>query len=528
MKVREVLRMLQDNGWELAPRRDRHRQFKHPSKRGLVTVAGKLSDGLTPGPENGILKRTRMMDIRLDFLGAAGNVTGSSYLLQANGQRLLVDCGLYQERDFKNRNWDPFPVSPQSIDDVLLTHAHLDHCGLLPKLVKEGFKGKIYCTRATSDIARIVMLDSAKIQEEDSSFKKRRHEREGRRGPHPEVPLYTTDDAEACHRLFSPLDYGKTTAIADGIEVFLGDAGHILGSSMIKVTIRKGGVERTVLFSGDVGRWGKPILRDPELFDAADYVVVESTYGDRQHEGDELIPQSLSGIITETARRGGNIVIPSFAIERTQELLYHLSRLLSGNEIPHLTVFVDSPMAVKVTEVFRRHLDLFDDETRGMIERGEHPCEFPGLVMCRTVEESKAINHIRGTVIIIAGSGMCTGGRIKHHLVHNVGRAESTVLFVGYQAVGTLGRSLLDGNGQVRILGQVHRVRSRVERITGFSAHADRDELYRWLSGLQRRPRRVFVTHGEPGPARAFATWLADRTGWVAQVARYREPAVLD
>ncbi|MGQ9632537.1 MAG: MBL fold metallo-hydrolase RNA specificity domain-containing protein [bacterium] len=468
------------------------------------------------------------MQTKLSFLGAAQNVTGSRYLLETDGLRLLVDCGLYQERELKERNWDPFPVPPNTIDAVLLTHAHLDHCGLLPKLVREGFRGKIYCTAATSEISQIVLLDSAELQEEDAELKRRRHEREGRRGAYPEIPLYTTDDARASFPLFSHAKYEEPIRIGDGVEATFHDAGHILGSSTIRLILNRDGEGRTILFSGDVGRWDKPILRDPIPPNEADYVLVESTYGDRLHEDSKDIEDILSDVISSARKAGGNIVIPSFAVERSQEVLYHLNRLLMEDRIPHLMVFVDSPMAVSVTEIFEHHPELLDDEMTELIRRRESPFDFPSLKMVRSVEDSKAINHIRGTVVIIAGSGMCTGGRIKHHLANNISRPESTILFVGYQAVGTLGRQIVDGAKEVRILGRMYPVRARVVRINGLSAHADRSELFRWLSGLRKPPRHLFVTHGEPDAARHFADFLRERTAWDISVPEYQDEVILD
>ncbi|MGA1842826.1 MAG: MBL fold metallo-hydrolase RNA specificity domain-containing protein [bacterium] len=469
------------------------------------------------------------MSFKLRFLGAAQNVTGSCYFLNTEGVRLLVDCGIYQERNLKERNWAPFPVDPKSIDLVLLTHGHLDHCGLLPKLVKEGFKGKIYCTRPTMDIARIVLLDSAKIQAEDAAFKKKRHELEGRSGPHPEIPLYTDVDARACFPLFSPVDYEIPLKTGNGIRISFHDAGHILGSSMIKILVPDvNSGNRSIIFSGDVGRWNAPILRDPTLFEESDYIITESTYGNRLHEDNASIPADLANIVNRTHSARGNIVIPSFAVERTQELLFYLHELLREDKIPHLLVFLDSPMAIRVTEVFGRHQNLFDKETLEMIRRGEHPCDFPGLFMCRTMAESKAINHVKGTVIIIAGSGMCTGGRIKHHLINNISRPESTILFVGYQAKETLGRSILEGAKEVRILGQQCKVMAEIRKINGFSAHADREELAGWVSNLKRPPRHVFVTHGEPEAASAFASYIKEKTGWNVSVASYLEVADLE
>ena len=467
------------------------------------------------------------MQIKLKFLGAAQNVTGSRTLLEADGVRILVDCGLYQERALRDRNWDPFPVPPDTLDAVLLTHAHLDHCGLLPKLVREGFRGRIYCTAATSEIARIVLSDAAHLQEEDAEFKRKRHKREGRRGSYPEKPLYSMDEAKSSFPLFSAVRYEEPVEIGDGIEATFHDAGHILGSSMIRVKVSRNGEERTVLFSGDIGRWDKPILRDPTIFDQADYVLMESTYGDRLHEDPKDIDELLADAIDATRRAGGNIVIPSFAVERSQEILYRLNGLLLEDRIPHLLVFVNSPMAISVTEVFRHHPELFDEEMMDRIRRRASPFDFPGLKMTRTVDESKAIHHITGTVVILAGSGMCTGGRIKHHLVHNISRRESTILFVGYQASGTLGRQIVDGAEEVRILGRKYRVRARVAQIHGFSAHADRDELFRWVSGLRNPPRHVFVNHGEPESAGRFADFLREKKGWEVSVPKYQDEVVL-
>ncbi len=461
------------------------------------------------------------MQINLGFFGAARNVTGSRYLLEANNVRLLVDCGLYQEREFRVRNWDPFPVPPHTIDVVLLTHAHLDHCGLLPKLVREGFRGKIYCTTATSEIAQIILLDSARLQEEDAEFKKKRHIREKRKGAYPEIPLYTVDDAKASFPLFASVKYEETVPIGNGVSATFHDAGHVLGSSMVKVTVSQGGSQRVVLFSGDVGRWDMPIIGDPTFFNEADYVLVETTYGDRLHQGSADIGNDIAEVINSTWKEGGNIVIPSFALERTQELLYHLNGLLIEDRIPHLLVFLDSPMAIGITEVFKRHPEFFDREMLGFIRNNTSPFEFPGLKMVETADESKAINHIRGTVMIIAGSGMCTGGRIKHHLVTNITRPESTVLFVGYQAAGTLGRQIADGSKRVRILGHRYPVRAKIAQLHSLSAHADRDELFRWLSGIKRAPKHVFITHGEYKAAKSFADFLMRKSGWKVSVPEY-------
>ena len=468
------------------------------------------------------------MKIRLRFLGAAQNVTGSKYLLDVDDTRILVDCGLYQEREFRARNWDAFPVPPNTIDAVLLTHAHIDHCGLLPRLVREGFAGRIYCTSATAEIAEIMLLDSAKLQEEDAEFKKKRHQREGRRGPFPEVPLYTIGDAESVFPLFAETPYDSTIKIDNGIEVSFHEAGHVLGSSMIRVVVSQGNERRVIIFSGDVGSRNKPILRDRATFEEANYIIVESTYGDRLHEKPGDIGDGLAEVISSAYKLGGNIVVPSFALERSQEILYYLNELRYESRIPQLTVFVDSPMTNSITEVFKSHPELYDREMVKMISQHKSPFEFPGLKMVRTVEESKEINNLKGTNMIIAGSGMCTGGRIKHHLAANISRRESTILFVGYQAVGTLGRHLVDGAKKVRIFGQEHHVQARVTQIQGFSAHADRDGLLRWLSGFKKAPRHLFITHGESQVASYFGDFVKGKTGWEISVPEYLDEVTLE
>ncbi|MFZ1948002.1 MAG: MBL fold metallo-hydrolase [bacterium] len=467
------------------------------------------------------------MGISLGFLGAAGNVTGSRYLVESNGSRVLVDCGLHQERTFRDRDWQRFPVPPDSISGVVLTHAHLDHCGFIPRLVASGFRGTVYSTPATAEIARIAFLDYAHLQAEDMEFKRRRHQREGRKGSHPAVPLYTDADAMASLNRFRTVDYGKPFRVGGGLEATFHDAGHILGSAMVELNATANGGARTVVFSGDIGRWDKPILNDPTVFAEADYVVMESTYGDRLHEDPQDIDTMLTGVIRSAAHAGGNLVIPTFAIERAQEVLYHLNRLFLKDEIPRLPVFIDSPMALEVTQVYKRHRELFDDEMTDLVNRGQSPFSFPGLRMTASIEESKTLNSLRRSAVIMAGSGMCTGGRIKHHLAANIGRPESVILFVGYQAEGTLGREIVEGAREVRILGEMHAVRARVVQIQGFSAHADRAELLRWVSGISKPPRRVFVTHGEAAASQSFADTLAREKGWAVSVPRYEERADL-
>jgi metallo-beta-lactamase family protein len=468
------------------------------------------------------------MQIKLRFLGAAQNVTGSRHLLEANGVRILIDCGLYQERHFRERNWDPFPIPPDSIDAVLLTHAHLDHCGLLPKLVKEGFKGRIYCNPATAEIAQIILLDSAKIQEEDAEHKRKRHAKQGRKGPYPDVPLYTTEDAQACFPLFSPVEYRQAIPLGDGVEAAFYDAGHVLGSSIIRAKVRWNGQERIILFSGDIGRPNRPILCDPTVFDAADYVLVESTYGDRLHDEAMDVKKMIGDVINSTKKAGGNIIVPSFALERSQEILYYINELLLEKSIPSMKIFLDSPMASKITEVFQRHSDLFGEQMARFIKNFGSPFNLPQLEMAGDADQSKAINNIKGTVMVIAGSGMCTGGRIKYHLANNISRPQSSIMFVGYQAVGTLGRQIIGGAKKVRILGQQYQVKANIVQVHGFSAHADRYELLTWLKGLQTPPRKVFVVHGEPKSASGFADYLRQQTGWDVSVPAYQDEVVLN
>lgn len=459
--------------------------------------------------------------VSIRFLGGAGNVTGSRFLVQAEGARVLVDCGMYQERKHASRNWDPFPVPPDSIDAVVLTHAHLDHSGYLPRFVRDGFRGRIYSTQATAEIAKIILEDSARIQQEDAEFKKRRHQREGRRGPHLEMALYTLEDVERTLPLFSPVPYHRLIKISDALSFELRDAGHILGSATVTMDAGLKGHKRTIIFSGDMGRPERTLLQDPERYSRADYVVVESTYGDRLHDKGNDVETQLAEAINDTVARGGNVIIPSFAVERAQELLYYIKRLMDSKRVPRLLTFLDSPMAQDVTSIFGNHVDLLNTELADSFRAGDSPFSFPGLHMVRSVDESKSINRLRGSAIVIAGAGMCNGGRIKHHLVNNIGRPDSTVLFVGYQAQGTLGREIVNGRNPVRILGEQWNVKAKIVQIDGLSAHADRDELMHWLSSIENPPRTVFVVHGENEALEAFADHISTKTGWKTLVPEY-------
>jgi metallo-beta-lactamase family protein len=461
--------------------------------------------------------------MKLRFLGATRQVTGSRYCLETSGVKLLVDCGMFQERKFLGRNWQESPVPADEIDAVVLTHAHLDHCGLIPRLVQKGFQGPIISTAATADLAAIVLRDSAHIQEEDAAYKAKRHRKEGRRGKYPEIPLYTAADAEQALPHFKPAPYGRAVTVKDGISVTFHDAGHILGSAILEFRIQQNGQTRRVVFSGDLGRWDKPLVRDPTLLAEADYVVMESTYGDRDHGDTEDVQSQLAQVLAETLGRGGNVVIPTFAVERAQELMYHISRLVRTDRIPDVPVFLNSPMAVDVTEVFRRHRQCLDEETWQLITSGEPPLRFPGLRLVRSVEESKRIHEVKTPAIIMATSGMCTAGRIKHHLRHNITRPECTILFVGYQAHGTLGRKILNGDSEVRIHGQHWPVRAQIAQIHGASGHADRADLIRWLSAFRRGPQRLMLTHGEEEGSLALAQQVRGQFGWQVTVPEYQQ-----
>jgi metallo-beta-lactamase family protein len=459
--------------------------------------------------------------LRIQFLGATRQVTGSCYHIEAAGVRLLVDCGLFQERAYLERNWLPFPVPPDSLDFVLLTHVHLDHSGLLPKLVREGFRGEILTTAASADLLPIVLLDSARVQEEDAAYKEKRHRKEGRRGRYPEIPLYTEAEAGRVSAHLKPAPYRRAMTLQSNFEVCFHEAGHILGSAMVELTVRENGKLTSILFSGDIGQRNKPLVRDPAIFEQADAVVMEATYGERNHQDPADVETLLTGIIKETVGAGGHVVVPVFAIERAQELLFHLSRLVREKRIPQLPVFLDSPLATDVTEVFLRHPECLDRETLDLFRSGQSPFQFSGLKIVRTTDESKAINSLRRPAIIMAGSGMCTGGRIKHHLRHNVTRPESTILFIGYQAAGTLGRQIQEGRPEVRIFGELHPLRARVREIEAFSGHADRDGLLSWIGHFRRPHPLVFLTHGEKEAADSLAESLGKNGEFIVSVPEF-------
>jgi len=435
--------------------------------------------------------------MKLSFHGAVGGVTGSRHLLEHDGHRILLECGLFQGRRHEsfrlNRH---FGFAPESLHAVVLSHAHIDHLGALPALVRAGFSGPVYATPATADLAELMLLDSAHIQERDIEIVNRR---EGGRLE----PVYTTEDARAAARLLRPVPYWKTTEVADGLRVTFHDAGHILGSSIVRVEAGR----RTLLFSGDLGRDVLPILRSPELLTGAETVIVESTYGDRDHPPEPDEERELERIVLRVAGRGGKLIIPAFAVGRTQHLTYRLRRL--AGRLPDLPIFVDSPLAADATEIYRRHPECHEP---GTWKDGD-PFGLGLLRYVRAVEESKKLNELTGPAIIIAASGMCEHGRILHHLAHHGPDPRNAILFVGYQAEHTLGRRLLEGRRQVRVLGRDLHVAAEILRMDGLSAHADRGGLRDFVRATARTLRRAFVVHGEPVPARALADWIREATG---------------
>lgn len=459
--------------------------------------------------------------MKLTFCGGARTVTGSSFLLEAAGKKILIDCGMFQgSKRLRERNFGNYPYNPKDLDYIVLTHAHVDHCGLLPRLVKDGFGGRVVATKATADLAGLMLPDSAHIQMMESEWVNRKNERAGR----PLVePLYTVEDAYAALQFFQCADYHKTLVLTPEISLRFYDAGHILGSAILEFLITENGNQQRTVFSGDLGKTNQPIIRNPDVLEAADYLVIEGTYGSREHEHEEQKLTLLRQVITETLAVGGNIVVPSFAVGRTQELLYFLNQLIHQGQLPRLPIYIDSPMAISATEIFTRHPECFDIQMRQMLANGKDPFKFPEATFTRTAEESQAINRLQGGALIISASGMCDAGRIKHHLKHNLWRRESTVLFVGYQAEGTLGRRLKDGTKKVRVFGEEIAVRARIAAIEGFSAHADRSELLSWIDKFIQKPKQVILVHGEEEVLMNFSADIEREMGLSTYIPNYLE-----
>jgi metallo-beta-lactamase family protein len=449
----------------------------------------------------------------LQFVGGAGAVTGSKYLVRAGGRQVLLDCGLFQGlKALRLRNWAKPPFVPAEIDAVVLSHAHVDHAGYLPLLARRGFRGPVYCTPATADLLGALLPDCARIQEEDAE----RANRHGYSKHRPALPLYTSADAEAALRLVRRRPCGRAFPICRGITALTRRTGHILGAASVELRVGPGDPLRLV-FSGDLGRWGRSVLRDPELVPEADVLLVESTYGDRTHPPDPL--SELARVVNDSVTRNGALLIPAFAVDRTQELIWSLRQLEDAGRIPVLPVYVDSPLAIEVTDIYCRHPGEHRFELTALADRGRCSLRTRRLQLARTPEESKALNHVRGPLVVIAGSGMATGGRVLHHLARRLPDPATTVLLVGFQAAGTRGRSLQDGAATLRLHGQDVPVRARVESVQGLSAHADREEILRWLSGFKTPPRQTYVVHGEPGPAAALAETIRATLHWEARPA---------
>ncbi|SFH53575.1 metallo-beta-lactamase family protein [Tindallia magadiensis] len=453
--------------------------------------------------------------MEIQFLGAAKVVTGSNVLIKTKACNVLLDCGLYQgSNELEELNRQDFPYDPSSIDYLFLTHSHVDHSARIPKLVKDGFRGKIYATQATTDLSKIMLLDSAHIQESDAEWNNRKRQRAGEP---PIDPLYTTQDAQNSLRYFESVLYGQKITVNDIISVRFRDAGHILGSSILEIWITEDTETVKLVYSGDIGMKNKPLICDPEIIEEADYLIMESTYGDRIHEHTEERMEMMMDAINRTLTRNGTVIIPSFAVGRTQELIYELNKYYGSssklNPIHRVPIYIDSPMAVSATKVFEKNAHFFDDDTKELIYRGDNPLEFNNLHFIRDHHESIKLNHSDHSKVIISASGMCTAGRVRHHLKHNLWSDQNTVIFVGYQAQGTLGRLLKDGAKNVRILGEEIAVKSEIVSIDGFSGHADQKGLIEWIKAFDKKPRKIFLVHGEPIASETLAGLIEQELG---------------
>ncbi|MDR7871630.1 MAG: MBL fold metallo-hydrolase [Tissierellaceae bacterium] len=451
------------------------------------------------------------MDIQ--FFGAAKIVTGSNYLLTTNNYKVLIDCGMFQGNKEKERmNFEDFPYDVSNIDYMILTHSHIDHSGRIPKLVKDGFRGKIMCTKATYDLCSIMLLDSAKIQESDAKWENKKRTRAGK----PDIePLYTMKDAENSLNYFEPYFYDQRIRLNEEITIRFRDAGHILGSSIVEIWVDEDGETSKIVFSGDLGMPGRPIIRYPEYIEDADYLILESTYGDTIHEPFKESTEKLIDIINRTALRGGTVIIPSFAVGRTQELIYELNKYYEYNpemeEYMKIPVYIDSPLAVNATAVFQKNSSSFNKEAQDLILKGDNPFSFSNLRYIKSTEESMSLNKSKYPKVIISSSGMATAGRVRHHLKHNLWDPNNSLVFVGYQAEGTLGRILLDGTKKVKLLGEEIDVQLEIYDLEGFSGHADQKTLLDWIDNFKRKPKKIFIVHGEEGPANTLSELIKEK-----------------
>jgi metallo-beta-lactamase family protein len=463
--------------------------------------------------------------IRVTCLGGVGSVTGSNYLIETpSGKGILVDCGMFQGgSEMERRNWEPWAFDPRYLETLFLTHAHIDHSGRIPKLYKDGFRGKIITSAPTAELCEIMLLDAAHIQEMDAEWRTRKNRR---RGKGEIAPLYTSQDAEASLRLLSPLEKDRIILVEEGVKARLRNAGHILGSSILELWIEEEGQSVKIVFSGDLGKKDQLIVQDPhEVFDA-DYLFLESTYGNRRHRSFEESKKELLEAIRYSYEKGEKTMIPAFAVERTQEILYVLAEFQREGLLPDIPIYLDSPLAIKATEIFRKNKSYYDDEAKAIVDKGLDPFHMPNLRFTLSTRDSMAINERMGPAIVIAGNGMCTAGRIKHHFKHNLWREGSSIVFVGYQAEGTTGRKIIDGAKQIRNFGEMVSVRSKVFTIGGFSAHADQDDLLDWVSHFESTPK-VFLVHGEKRASEPLAKEIEARFGLSVHIPVWKERVIL-
>ena len=475
--------------------------------------------------------------MKITFLGAAKTVTGSNFLVETeDGTKFLVDCGMYQGRsDLEEKNYDDFLFNIDEIDFMLLTHAHIDHSGRIPKLYKQGYRKPIYAHKATCDLCSIMLPDSGHIQEMESEWKNKKRIRKGQKALE---PMYVAQDALDCLEVFKPVKYDEIIDITDNIKVRFNDAGHMLGSSIIEIWVNENGKETKAVFTGDLGNNDIPLLASPTMIESADYLVMESTYGNRLHIRNDDKAKIFLDVVYETLERNGTVVIPTFAVGRTQEILYELNKIKENTsdeefmkkyeKLMKAPVYVDSPLAVSATEIFRKNTDLFDDDVKEAMEKGDNPLEFPGLRFTQTVEESKVLNESNEPAIILSASGMCEVGRIKHHLKHNIWNPNSTILFVGYQAPGTLGRKIVDGEKKVRIFGEEFSVNARIEYIEGYSGHADQEWLLNFVYSFYTKPKHIFLVHGEEEGQEVLKDKLEENTEIPVTIPSFGETYTLD
>jgi metallo-beta-lactamase family protein len=463
--------------------------------------------------------------MKIQFYGAAGCVTGSCHLINVNGKKILLDCGLYQGKDEKERGNENFDFNPKEIDYVILSHAHIDHSGRIPLLYKRGFKGEVICTEATRDLCSVMLPDSGHIMEMETEWKNRKRVRQGLE---PIEPLYTAKLAGIAIYLFRSCAYNKWIEIFEGFKVRFKDAGHLLGASIIEMKIKeKDKGEVKLVYSGDVGNKNLPIIKDPVKIDYADYVIMETTYGDRLHEKVENEFEELINIIKTTFKRGGNVIIPSFAVGRTQEVLYVLNKYVHNNTLKNVEVYVDSPLASQSTKIFEKYSDFYDDEAKQLIASGDNPLDFQGLIFSESPEDSARINKIQSGALVISASGMCEAGRIKHHLKHNLWRKECSIVFVGYQAEGTLGRTIIDGAKKVKIFGEEIAVNAEIHILQGLSGHADKDGLLEWVKGFKKPPKEILLVHGDEKARTSFKESLAAE-GYKSRVMKSGEKYIIN